>query len=53
MEPKIRNVDPTAVKKVDELAKKHGQSWQQFSKNQVHTLLFLINNSTEKDLLKI
>jgi len=26
MEPKIRNVDPTAVKKVDELAKKHGQS---------------------------
>jgi len=26
MEPKIRNVAPTAVKKVDELAKKHGQS---------------------------
>lgn len=32
MEPKIRNVDPTAVKKLDELAKKHDQSWQKLFK---------------------
>lgn len=38
MELKIRNVDSTTVKKIDEKAKKPDQSWQQFSKNQVHTL---------------
>jgi large exoprotein involved in heme utilization and adhesion len=37
MELKIRNVDATTVKKIDEKAKKLDQSWQQFSKNQVHT----------------
>ena len=38
MELKIRNVDPTTVKKIDEKAKKPNQSWQQFWKNQIHTL---------------
>ena len=37
MELKIRNVDSTTVKKIDEKAKKSDQSWQQFLKNQVHT----------------
>jgi hypothetical protein len=38
MELKIRNVDSTTVKKIDEKAKKQDQSRQQFSKNRVHTL---------------
>ena len=38
MELKIGNVDSTTVKKIDEKAKKPDQSWQQFSRNQVHTL---------------
>ena len=41
MELEIRNVDPIAVKKIDGLAKKPDQSWQQFSKNQVHRLAML------------
>lgn len=32
MEFKIRNVDPTTVKKIYEEAKKHDQPWQQLFK---------------------
>ncbi|MCP1191418.1 hypothetical protein NKR17_20545 [Priestia flexa] len=40
MEIKIRNVDPIAVKKIDELAKKHKLSRQEFLKGQLETLAF-------------
>jgi hypothetical protein len=38
MELQIRNADPIDVKKFDKLARKQDQSWQLFSRNQVHTL---------------
>ncbi|MEJ9311701.1 hypothetical protein P4655_10050 [Priestia megaterium] len=40
MEIKIRNVDPIAVKKIDELAKNHKLSRQEFLKGQLETLAF-------------
>jgi mRNA-degrading endonuclease RelE of RelBE toxin-antitoxin system len=40
LEIKIRNVDPTAVKKMDELAKKHKLSRQELLKGQLETLAF-------------
>ncbi|WP_018395848.1 hypothetical protein [Bacillus sp. 37MA] len=40
MEIKIRNVDPIAVKKIDELAKKQGISRQEFLKGQLEALAF-------------
>ncbi|MED4217857.1 hypothetical protein P4671_17930 [Priestia megaterium] len=40
MEIKIRNVDPIAVKKIDELAKKYKLSRQEFLKGQLETLAF-------------
>jgi len=38
---KIRDVDPAAVKKIDELAKKKKQSRNQYLKNYVETLSVL------------
>ncbi|KMY52503.1 hypothetical protein AC623_20385 [Bacillus sp. FJAT-27231] len=38
MEVKIRNLDPVAIKKIDELAKKKGLSRQEFLKGQIETL---------------
>ncbi|GAB1792873.1 hypothetical protein [Priestia megaterium] len=52
MEPKIRNVDLTAVKKIDEEARKPNQSRQQFSKNRVHTLAIFNQHSDREGHLK-
>lgn len=41
LEIKIRNVDPAAVKKIDELAKKKKLSRNQYLKNYVETLSVL------------
>ena len=40
MEIKIRNVDPIAVKKIDEMAKEKKISRQEFLKGQLETLAF-------------
>jgi hypothetical protein len=54
MEIKIRNVDPVAVKKIDELAKKQGISRQEFLKNQLETLAFFrLENNREVHLQNI
>ncbi|MGG3182392.1 hypothetical protein ABEQ41_29605 [Priestia megaterium] len=51
MEIKIRNVDPIAVKKIDELAKKKKLSRQEFLKGQLETLtLFQTQTDREKEL---
>ncbi|MBE5102187.1 hypothetical protein [Priestia aryabhattai] len=51
MEIKIRNVDPIAVKKIDELAKKKKLSRQEFLKGQLETLmLFQAQTDREKEL---
>lgn len=49
MEIKIRNVDPVAVKKIDELAKKRNQSRQEFLKNQLELLAFY-QQQTEREI---
>ncbi|MGG3801193.1 hypothetical protein [Metabacillus fastidiosus] len=48
MEIKIRNVDPVAVKKIDELAKNKGISRQEFLKGQIETLAFFREQSTRE-----
>ncbi|EJQ38318.1 hypothetical protein IEE_05090 [Bacillus cereus BAG5X1-1] len=40
MEIRIREVDPIAVKKIDEIAKKKGLSRQKFLKDQIEMLSF-------------
>lgn len=40
MDIMIRNLDPVAIKKIDEVAKKQGISRQEFLKNQIETLAF-------------
>ncbi|KEK22052.1 hypothetical protein [Bacillus gaemokensis] len=40
MEIRIREVDPIAVKKIDEIAKRKGISRQKFLKNQIEMLAF-------------
>ncbi|MGG3528698.1 hypothetical protein COM13_19285 [Bacillus pseudomycoides] len=40
MEIRIREVDPIAVKKIDEMAKRKGLSRQQFLKGQVEMIAF-------------
>ena len=40
------------LKKNEKLAKKHDQSWQQFSKNQVHTLAIFNQQFQREGLLK-
>lgn len=44
----IRNVDATAVKKLDELAKKKGISRQEFLKGQIETLAFFREQTTRE-----
>lgn len=48
MEIKIRNVDPVAVKKIDELAKRKGLSREKFLKQQIETLAFF-REQTERE----
>ncbi|RAS71483.1 hypothetical protein [Priestia endophytica] len=45
----IRNIDPTAVKKFDELAKEKGISRQEFLKGQLETLAFF-REQTDREL---
>ncbi|KAB2487451.1 hypothetical protein [Priestia endophytica] len=45
----IRNIDPTAVKKFDELAKEKGISRQEFLKGQLETLAFF-REQTNREL---
>ncbi|WP_018395792.1 hypothetical protein [Bacillus sp. 37MA] len=40
MDIMIRNLDPVAIKKMDEVAKKQGISRQEFLKNQIETMAF-------------
>ncbi|PEB80471.1 hypothetical protein COM95_15985 [Bacillus cereus] len=40
MEIRIREVDPIAVKKIDEIAKRKGLSRQKFLKDQIEMLVF-------------
>ncbi len=49
MEIKIRNVDPIAVKKIDELAKKKKMSRQEFLKGQLETLT-LFQAKTDREI---
>jgi hypothetical protein len=45
----VRNVDPVAVKKMDELAKEKGISRQEFLKGQLETLAFF-REQTDREL---
>ncbi|MDM8150036.1 hypothetical protein [Priestia megaterium] len=49
MEIKVRNVDPIAVKKIDEMAKRKNISRQEFLKGQLETLAFL-HEQTNREL---
>lgn len=44
----IRNIDPTAVKKIDELAKEKGISRQEFLKGQLEMLAFFREQTTRE-----
>lgn len=48
MEIKVRNVDPIAVKKIDELAKEKGISRDRFLKGQIETLAFYREQSSRE-----
>ncbi|MFP7487647.1 hypothetical protein SFC65_26200 [Priestia filamentosa] len=48
MEIKVRNVDPVAVKKIDEMAKEKGISRQEFLKIQIETLAFFREQTTRE-----
>ena len=52
MEIKIRNVDPIAVKEIDELAKNHKLSRQEFLKGQLETLAFFREQVEREDELE-
>jgi hypothetical protein len=52
MEIKIRNVDPIAVKKIDELAKEHKVSRQEFLKSQLETLAFFRKQTDRENELE-
>ena len=49
MEIKIRNVDPIAVKKIDEMAKRKNISRQEFLKSQLEMLAFF-HEQTNREL---
>lgn len=49
MEIKVRNVDPIAVKKIDEMAKRKNISRQEFLKGQLETLAFF-HEQTNREL---
>lgn len=50
----IRNVDPVAIKKIDEMAKEKKLSRQEFLKSQIDTLAFYREQTTrERDLQTI
>ncbi|MBU8589432.1 hypothetical protein Q8G31_24855 [Priestia megaterium] len=49
MEIKVRNVDPIAVKKIDEIAKRKNISRQEFLKGQLETLAFF-HEQTNREL---
>lgn len=48
-EIKVRNVDPVAVKKINEIAKEKGISQQEFLKGQLETLGFF-REQNEREL---
>ena len=52
MEIKIRNVDPIAVKKIDELAKERKVSRQEFLKSQLETLAFFRKQTDRENELE-
>jgi hypothetical protein len=52
MEIKVRNVDPVAGKKIDELAKEKGISRQEFLKKQSETLTFFRKQTTRNIIWK-
>ncbi|MGG3197276.1 hypothetical protein [Priestia aryabhattai] len=49
MEIKVRNVDPIAVKKIDEMAKRKNISRQELLKGQLETLAFF-HEQTNREL---
>ncbi|MGR9527509.1 hypothetical protein ACSS31_27920 (plasmid) [Priestia megaterium] len=49
MEIKVRNVDPIAVKKIDEMAKRKNISRQEFLKSQLEMLAFF-HEQTNREL---
>ncbi|MEH7567903.1 hypothetical protein [Priestia megaterium] len=49
MEIKVRNVDPIAVKKIDEMAKRKNISRQEFLKGQLERLAFF-HEQTNREL---
>ncbi|MDD1515864.1 hypothetical protein [Priestia megaterium] len=49
MEIKVQNVDPIAVKKIDEMAKRKNISRQEFLKGQLETLAFF-HEQTNREL---
>ncbi|MCD4645003.1 hypothetical protein ACU80C_30715 (plasmid) [Bacillus mycoides] len=54
MEIRIREVDPIAVKKIDEIAKRKGLSRQKFLKDQIEMLAFFQQqNKREMELENI
>jgi len=52
LEIKIRNVDPIAVKKIDELAKERKVSRQEFLKSQLETLAFFRKQTDRENELE-
>ena len=48
MEIKVRNVDPIAVKKIDEMAKRKNISRQEFLKGQLETLAFFYEQTNRE-----
>ncbi len=48
----VRNIKSAAVKEIDELAKEHKVSRQEFLKSQLETLAFFVNKQTVKMNLK-
>jgi hypothetical protein len=49
----IRNIDPTAIKKFDELAKEKGISPQEFLKGQLETQAFFCEQTKQKGEAKL
>ncbi|MFP3888042.1 hypothetical protein U8V97_21600 [Priestia filamentosa] len=52
MEIKVRNVDPVAVEKIDEMAKEKGILRQEFLKGQLKMLAFFREQTTRERYLE-
>lgn len=52
MEIKVRNVNPVAVKKIDEMAKEKGILRQEFLKGQLEMLAFFREQTTRERYLE-